>query len=132
MQHININPVVKLSTDLPSTTNHAGLSAPITITETNYNSSTQKWYRKYSDGWIEQGGYEPVSNMTNYGTVQISYAIEFPTTAVNVHCGIEISGATGRDAGLHGVQAVNAQGFTFTNGDQTTVHTGIYWIAKGF
>jgi hypothetical protein len=26
------------------------------ITEASYNASTGAWYRKYSDGWIEQGG----------------------------------------------------------------------------
>ncbi|MBQ3350252.1 MAG: hypothetical protein IJG38_07620 [Thermoguttaceae bacterium] len=129
MQHININPIRKLSTSTPSTINQVGVLSPVTVVETYHDGNN--WYRKYSDGWIEQGGYESISSMTQYGTKTITFITPFQTTCLNVHCGIEISGVSGRDAGLHGIQDVSTIGFTWTNGDQATTQTGIYWTAKG-
>jgi hypothetical protein len=63
-----------------SATSIGGASAtkPAVVVESQYNSTS--WYRKYSDGWIEQGGIiSPMqtgnnNNQTNYSTVTLPKA----------------------------------------------------------
>ena len=52
MQHTNPNPPIK---SVCTTTNAATSTNPVFIVET-YKNGTE-WYRKYSDGTIEQGGW---------------------------------------------------------------------------
>lgn len=52
MQHPNLNPPIK---SVCTTTNGAASNNPVFIVET-YKNGTE-WYRKYSDGTIEQGGW---------------------------------------------------------------------------
>lgn len=54
MQHPNLNPPIKSVCTTPS---GASASNPVFIIETYYNSTTKEWYRKYSDGVVEQGGF---------------------------------------------------------------------------
>lgn len=52
MQQPNLNPPIKA---ICKTTDGAKINKPVYVVET-YKNGTQ-WYRKYSDGVIEQGGY---------------------------------------------------------------------------
>lgn len=50
-------------------------------------SDDTKWYRIWSDGWIEQGGYIDYPDnisATKYGDKELTFAIEFSDTKYNL------------------------------------------------
>lgn len=112
-----------------TTTNAATSDNPVFIVETYKNGS--QWYRKYSDGVIEQGGafsglsinneftFNFVTPFTNPGTVMLHLT--------NIFAQKPSSGYRG---GLS-VSAITATNFTvFCDGYATNSDTG-YWEARG-
>ena len=62
-------------TTKPTTTSSASTTKPAVIKE-NYINDTS-WYRVWSDGWIEQGGYADVSDMANSGITNANKKVTF-------------------------------------------------------
>lgn len=50
---------------------------------TAYSHTTTAWYRKYSDGWVEQGG---VANRSTTGTVTLHVAMANADYCINITC----------------------------------------------
>ena len=136
MQHINLCPVKSLCKTAPSATNPASKSNPVagdTIVVDGTN-----WAVKYSDGWIEQGGYVPVASIASYGTVPVTFNttingvdVFFSDTPIYVHCTPVYTGTTGNDFTMYGVESVSQTGFTYRKTFSNTTLSGFYWIAKG-
>lgn len=84
------------------------------------------WYRRFSNGWVEQGGKVTRGSVDNY---PVTFPVEFAS--------IDYYITTGSQNVLHSftpsvVTAVNTfttSGFTFNVGSQCTVG---HWEAKGF
>lgn len=135
-QHINLNAIDGYTTTAPgSTVLVVPDRKPITIVESSYDATTKRWYRKYSDGWIEQGGYYSVSGTWgNYQAFNVNFGsgFEFSQAPVFVHCACTSTGSGSGYQGLYGVSNVSASGFTYCTGYITNANsTGFYWIAKG-
>lgn len=134
-QHAFISPVTGLTTATPRTTNSASITLPITVVDTYHNGDS--WYRKYSDGWVEQGGYVNATSVTAYGAVSpsVTFVTPFTTACLMVKCTPVHSATTtnaNNDYELHVVQDVSTTGFTYRKGSGGTNLTGFYWQAKGF
>ena len=137
MQHINLNAIDGYTTTAPSSTELITPDRqPISVVESFYDATTKRWYRKYSDGWIEQGGYyEVTGTWDNYAKFDVTFGdYNFTDTPVIVHCirATTAASASGGYQGLYGVSNVSATGFTYCTGYITNANsTGFYWIAKG-
>lgn len=134
MQHMTIVPVKGKTTTTPTSTPAGSLAYPITLEEFYTDTTTKYWYKKYSDGWIEQGGYVDLQSIAAYGSV----AVTFPTGRVFVSVPIYLecqpcnTSTGGGDGGIYGVRDISNAGFTFTRGTGTNYsHLGFYWTAKG-
>lgn len=131
-QHINLNPIQGLTTTAPTITNNATVTKPISVVETYYNSTTKEWYRKYSDGWIEQGGYCSTPTQWNdYDTHGVTFKEEFTAAPLMIHCIETVSGTSSGYQGLYSVEEVSTSGFTLRNCRTGNKQTGFYWTAKG-
>lgn len=130
MQHTNVCPIKGLTTSAPSTVSLSSVEYPISVVETYHSGNS--WYRKYSDGWIEQGGYyETDSTWSNYNTFSVTFVTEFTAAPLMVHCIETATGSSTGIQGLYGVQDVTKSGFTFVNTRTGSKQTGFYWTAKG-
>ena len=136
-QHINLCPIQSLCTTTPSGTNLASSANPVAIDTIVRDGDN--WAIKYSDGWIEQGGYKTVSSISNYGEVAVTFNssidnenVAFTTAPNYVHCTPVYTGiTTGGEFTLYGVESVSSTGFTYRKTDRNTVLSGFYWTAKG-
>lgn len=135
-QHINLCPIKGLTTVAPTTTNSASKTFPVAV-DTIVSDGTN-WCIKYSDGWIEQGGYVTVSNIAAYGAVQVAFNTTidgvdttFTAAPVYVHCTATYPSATGSDFAVYAVEDVSATGFTYRKTNNDTYLSGFYWTAKG-
>jgi len=137
-QHINLNAIDGYTTTAPSSTELTVPDRkPISVVESYYDATTKRWFRKYSDGWIEQGGYyEVTGTWDNYAKFNITFGSDynFTSTPVMVHCIQTTTAAStsGGYQGLYGVSNVSSTGFTYCTGYITNTNsTGFYWTAKG-
>lgn len=134
MQHINISPIKGKTSTTPNFTPSGSLSKPITEEEFYVDTSTKYWYKKYSDGWIEQGGYVSPQTISAYGSVTVTFPTgkEFTNAPVYVECQPYADTDYGGDMGLYGVRDITSTGFTFTRGSASNYsNVGFYWVAKG-
>lgn len=90
------------------------------ISESKYNSDGS-WYRKWSDGWIEQGGYF-ISKVTSYMEDVVTYLKPFKNTNYGLFVTIGITGKN--DAPF---QAAYTQPIKLT----TTSFTKIFYPSDG-
>lgn len=103
----------------------------ITVVE-NYTSPTS-WYRKWSNGLIEQGGVI----MRSWGT-DSSYVLTFPKAFEHYPLTIKVTFIAvpnaDSDGGEPGVKngTLSNTGVTVLCDNYGTNKTGIYWEAKGF
>jgi len=136
-QHINLNAIDGYTATAPSATElTVPDKKPISVVESSYNATTKRWYRKYSDGWIEQGGYYAVTGeWANYAqfTVNFGDGYEFTQAPVMIHCIQTATASNGSGyPGLYGVSEVSATSFTYCTGyTGNASSTGFYWVAKG-
>lgn len=120
-----------------ATATSSASSSKVAVVIQNYRSGST-WYRVWSDGWIEQGGYSTsaISNSTN--TVSLTFAKKFTATPFVVTQKGNLS-ATSWDAigtsGWYNVQElvinVTTSGFKtafFTK----TGYNGCVWYACGY
>ena len=135
-QHINLCPVKSVCKTAPSATNTASKSNPVVV-DTIVSDGTN-WAIKYSDGWIEQGGYVVVQSIAAYGTIEVTFntAINdvdtsFTSVPVYVHCTPVYTGVTNSAFSDYGVESVSSTGFMYRKTNNNTYLSGFYWIAKG-
>lgn len=134
MQHTTISPVKGKTTTAPTSTAAGSYDYPITLEEFYVDSENNYWYKKYSDGWIEQGGYITPRTISGYGSVSITFPTgkEFVNAPIFINCQAYAEGTGMGDIGLYGVRGVSNTGFTYTRGYGTSYNNaGFYWIAKG-
>lgn len=136
MQHKNLNAIDGYTTTAPSSMALVvPVRKPITVVQTYYDTTTKRWFRKYSDGWIEQGGfYEVTGTWANYAKFTVTFGADYNFTQapLMIHCIQVTSGSDSGYQGLYGVSDVSASGFTYNTGYITNANsTGFYWTAKG-
>ena len=125
MQHPNLNPSIK---SVCTTPNGASASNPVFIVETCKNGT--EWYRKYSDGTIEQGGWgnELIADgvfthsfiipYTNASSVNMEFTFISTDTYSNVRGGLALDTNTMSTFTVHCDTYINNNG-------------GYYWTARG-
>jgi len=85
------------------------------------------WYRLFSDGWIEQGGY---CNLGSNGELIINLHIPMTDTNYSIHAGIHRSYYNGNlDIGITGACAVDENSIKISCGRNGG---NIYWRVCGF
>ena len=130
MQHTNLGPIKGLTTTNPTNNESASQSYPVTVVESGVDGTS--WYRKYSDGWIEQGGYVAPATIAAYEQSDVVFGTAFQNAVAFIECQ-PVCGSTGNgDSGLYGIRNLTNSGFTFQRGSGTSYTIGFYWIAKGF
>ena len=80
------------------------------------------WYRKYSDGWVEQGGLATIPSRTNSGDSSVS--VVFPVTMIDTNYTGQISFQDG------GTYYANCM-LTIKNRQTTGVDLEFYMNASG-
>lgn len=134
MQHINLCPFTGKTTDTPSLTPKGSNAYPITLETFYVDTTTKYWYKKYSDGWIEQGGYVDPQTMNAYSSRSVTFPAgrEFVNKPIYLECQAYATGTGSGDIGLYGVREISNSGFTYTRGSATNYNNaGFYWVAKG-
>ena len=101
---------------------------PVVIIET-YRDGTQ-WYRKYSDGVIEQGGY--LTGLELNKEKSFDFVTPFTdATSVNVHLTNIFTGTNTNYRGGLAISSVSTINFVvYSDGFVTNATTG-YWEARG-
>ena len=125
MQKPNLNPPIK---SVCTTTNAATATNPVFLVET-YKNGTE-WYRKYSDGVIEQGGWGNdlavnavfthnfVTPYTDANSVSVHLTFISTATYSNVRGNLNIASNTTDTFSVHCDTFINNNG-------------GYYWRARG-
>lgn len=95
----------------------------------------KNWYRKYSDGWIEQGGYVPTSASSDDKTfTTVKFHIPFENTPVSFRTNTlhkDNSAAAGNQLILVMGTLTNTE-FWLVNDGYGNGFTGYYWEACGY
>ncbi len=127
MQHPNLDPPIKSVCTTPF---GASASNPVFIVETYYNSTTKEWYRKYSDGTIEQGGWGNdlvkdavfthnfVTAFTDANSVTMEFTFISAEHYANIRGGLQAASNTTTTFSVHCDTYINNNG-------------GYYWTARG-
>lgn len=92
--------------------------------------STKNWYRLYSDGWIEQGGYITASGSNISKTVTLFKSMIDTEYSVIVS-GIKASISGEKDTGAVGAIPISTSQIKITGG-RDSAGGGIYWRVCGF
>lgn len=98
----------------------------------NYSSATS-WYRKYSDGFIEQGGVVSKTFSTDE-----QWTFTFPVAFTSAPLSISATFMAPRTSDSYGYEVgikkgtVTATGVTFIGDSYGTNKTGYMWEAKGY
>ena len=97
------------------------------VVETWTAADGLSWYRKYSDGWVEQGGL--VTGKNTGQTITFSTAFSAVPSCVNF---ISVfNGATDGDSSGHWVRSRTTTGFVMaTNWNNKVID--VYWSACGY
>ena len=98
------------------------------VTDTKVSSDGTMWYRKYSDGWIEQGGWYG-ANKSASGTM--TFPVAFSTTNITVTTGVYLNG---NNAATFGINSVSTTGFTYAKKNQSgeALRHASSWFACGY
>lgn len=126
MQKPNLNPPIRA---VCSTSAGAASDKPVFVTRSYYDSTTGSWYRKYSDGVIEQGGHG--TNHVKDGTWTVNFVLPYTTTNIDIHITPVFTDKPSSVQGGMAVAAVATDTFNIhgdTNIDKTE---GYYWEARG-
>lgn len=107
----------------PATTISTASSAKPAVIVENYKNGTD-WYRIYSDGWCEQGGYTTQHN----DNVSITLISEM----LNTNYCVQITKSQSAGAGNYGVAVINKSTTSINVAVSTEGNvTGFYWEVKG-
>jgi len=116
----------EVTTDLNGKVDKSDLSEIQCVVETYQNGTS--WYRVYSDGWCEQGGYT-----TTNGTYAISLLKTMKDTNYSISL-IESSNGTNNPAGSQ--NSIPIKGSCTTNSIYVSINgssgLGAYWEVKGY
>lgn len=129
MQHQILNPPIRTVCTTPF---GAASDRPVFVVETYYNSTTKGWYRKYSDGVIEQGGYE--SGLAR--NTETTYNLVAPLATADIltfNATVEHNGTTSY-SNIHGslaLSSITTTQFTVHYDTYDTGITGFYWEVRG-
>lgn len=128
MQRPNLNPPIK---SICSGTQSATSDNPVFVVET-YRDGTE-WYRKYSDGTIEQGGY--ITGLENNAEKTFNFieSYRFPDS-VTMHVTNIFTGDYSTYRGGITVGVITKSTFTVwsdANTSSTYKDTTAYWEARG-
>lgn len=124
MQHPSTN-IIKSVCTSPS---GASSSNPVVIIET-YMDGTE-WYRKYSDGTIEQGGWG--NDLVNGQEVTHNFVTAFTdASSVSVHFTFISTSSYSGDRGGLGLGSNTTSTFNVHCDTRTDNSNGYYWVARG-
>ena len=84
------------------------------------------WYRRFSNGWVEQGGKVTRESEDNY---PVTFPVEFASTDYYITTGSENIFNNFSPAVVTAVNTFTTSGFIFNIGSQCTAG---HWEAKGF
>lgn len=107
---------VTITSAFATSLNNAG----IRVVTQSY-SSGQSWYRVYSDGWCEQGGYQGSWNVKTF------FMKSFANTSYTVNITPLGNHACYENCNVHTLQTDG-----FVGHEHTDVSAGYYWIAFGY
>lgn len=97
------------------------------VVDSYYNGTTGDWYRVYDDGWVEQGGYSNVANLT--------LLKPYNNTNYSVIFNGVYSGRTGSIGETYAnsktTTNVNVYSHWTSSGSSTTNEEPYYWVAFG-
>lgn len=86
------------------------------------------WYRVWSDGWIEQGGY--VGSIAGAGATRINFFRAFQTTDYNISAGVVAASGIGHASRICVPErGVNYMNIDWSDGNYTD---GCYWRVEGY
>lgn len=85
-------------------------------------SGQRLWYRKYADGWVEQGGY--IAN--NSTTTTVTFPVAMKNTAYSLVCGL-LNGTASTSYEHENINTLSTTGFKFTTYD----NYGCTWLCCG-
>lgn len=91
------------------------------VVVTTYQNGTS-WYRKWSDGWVEQGG-----KITTTGTVTVTLPVKMSSAEYHVALGYEYG--TTLDARPVDTKNRTASGFQVPMGNSSNLY--VYWTVSG-
>lgn len=96
----------------------------------SWTNTNKGWYRKYSDGWLEQGGYISTNNKARaWGTTTITFHTPFKDT--NYNCSLISNGISDGAYGVGGYPnnftTKSCQMQIYNNGGQAE-----FWYACGY
>lgn len=118
------------------TTDGATAVTPAVIVSTFYsdtldNGNTKRWYRKYSDGHIEQGGF--TTNLIKNAVATCNFIVPYTdVTTVSVFITPHSTGADTRPSGAIVAHTVTATNFgAYYAQDSIANIDGYYWEATG-
>ena len=126
MQHPILDPPIK---SVCTTTSEASSMNPVFIIETRYDSAKGNWYRKYSDGVIEQGGYG--TDQVAESTWEVDFMVEYTTTNIDIHITPVFDAVPSAFNGGMAVDAITTEGFTIHGDNSVSATQGYYWEARG-
>lgn len=125
MQKPNLNPPIK---SICTTTNAATDTNPVFIIET-YRNGTE-WYRKYSDGTIEQGGW--CNNLAENATLTNNFVTPYTdASSVKLNFTLISTGYSGNGRGGLQISSNTTTTFSVHSDSYITNTGGYYWIARG-
>lgn len=95
-------------------------------------SNGSSWYRKYSDGWIEQGGYVSNSNSSDsLQTVSVSFHVSFSGTDYVFIRSTMYGAESTNNIAVTGYKSKSASGVS-VNVRSSTYVKGFDWYACGY
>ena len=116
--------------DTKATTTSSASSSKVAVVTQNYVNGTS-WYRVWSDGWIEQGGYASTADNTNSAT--ITFLKPFANTKYNIQATIYCNGTLTSHYSLlaHTLTASSMKLYQYVWGTSSYgIHA--YWYACGY
>lgn len=109
-----------------------GSSSEVTWQEAAYvidsYSNGTNWYRKWSDGWIEQGGTRVASSYVQ----EVSLLLAYSNTNYSIFTTRIMDGYTGSAASEAPVAAKTTTTFSFNAPSLDTSYNKIFWRAMGY
>lgn len=128
LPEVDINQIV---TDLNGKMDRDGVNATASVCIESWHDNNGNWYRVYSDGWCEQGGYFSPSSSSSDWVIHPSINFLKPFVNTNWHIvSFPLSNNSNNGVGvyLYGKTTDNFTLRTFNASNQTTM----YWEAKGY
>ncbi len=98
-----------------------------TVAEVSDKSLMPSWYRVYSDGWCEQGGYAGIVKGSNIVSFLKNFVAKEPKKQISVRWGRTANADTTTVADIFSRGCTNSQVDFYSSFD-----TGITWTASGY